>query len=367
MTVGAKKPGGLGIDALLDFSVGLTLDGEELTEEERLRILSETSGLVLLRGKWVEIDREKLSALLSFWEKRKKEDGGEGISFSEGMRLLAGAGMEGKNALPAAEASREWLHADAGEWLRSILDGMRSPDGIAPADPGRDLKTTLRPYQQTGVAWLRFMHELGLGACLADDMGLGKTIQVLALLLLLRQQKASGTPPATGPALLVVPASLVANWKAEIGRFAPSLAAFYAHPSETPAAALAMMADPQRRAATLSGMDLVITTYAMIHRAAWLREVSWGSSSWTRRRRSRTRGRGRRGPSRRFRGKRGSSSPEPRWRTAWAICGPFSTSSAPASWGRRRSSADTRRRQGTGRTTPTRPCAPLCDPTSSGV
>ncbi|MBU4370644.1 MAG: DEAD/DEAH box helicase, partial [Proteobacteria bacterium] len=109
-----------------------------------------------------------------------------------------------------------------------------------------------------------------------DDMGLGKTIQVLALLLLLRQQKASGTPPVTGPALVVVPASLVANWKAEIGRFAPSLAVFYAHPSETPAAALAMMADPQRRAATLSGMDLVITTYAMIHRVAWLREVSWG-------------------------------------------------------------------------------------------
>jgi non-specific serine/threonine protein kinase len=274
--VGTKKPGGLGLDAILDFSVGLTLDGEELTEEERLRILSETSGLVLLRGKWVEIDREKLSALLSFWEKRKKEDGGEGISFSEGMRLLAGAGMEGKNALPAAEASREWLHTDAGEWLRSILEGMRSPEGIAPADPGPDLKTTLRPYQQTGVAWLRFMHELGLGACLADDMGLGKTIQVLALLLLIRRQKSSGTPPATAPAILVVPASLVANWKAEIGRFAPSLAVFYAHPSETPAASFAMMADAERRDATLSGMDLVITTYAMIHRVAWLREVSWG-------------------------------------------------------------------------------------------
>jgi SNF2 family DNA or RNA helicase len=276
VTVGTKKPGGLGLDALLDFSVGLTLDGEELTEEERLRILSETSGLVLLRGKWVEIDREKLSALLSFWEKRKKEDGGDGLSFSEGMRLLAGAGMEGKNTLPAVETSREWLNADAGEWMRSILAGMRSPEGIAPADPGPDLKTALRPYQQTGVAWLRFMHDLGLGACLADDMGLGKTIQVLALLLLIRRQKASGTSPATGPALLVVPASLVANWKAEIGRFAPSLATFYAHPSETPAASLAMMADSERRTAALSGKDLVITTYAMIHRVAWLREVSWG-------------------------------------------------------------------------------------------
>ena len=274
--VGANRPGGLGLDALLDFSVGLTLDGEELTAEERRRILSETSGLVLLRGKWVEIDREKIAALLSYWEKRKGEEGGEGISFSEGMRLLAGAGMEGRDALPAADAAREWLNADAGEWLRSVLAGMRSPEGIVPADPGEDLKTQLRPYQRTGVAWLRFMHDLGLGSCLADDMGLGKTIQVLALLLILRQRKTSGTSPPSGPALLVVPASLVANWKAEIGRFAPSLATFYVHPSETPAASLAMMTDAKRRDATLSGTDLVVTTYAMAHRMAWLREVAWG-------------------------------------------------------------------------------------------
>jgi non-specific serine/threonine protein kinase len=153
---------------------------------------------------------------------------------------------------------------------------MRSPEGIAPADPGPDLKTALRPYQQTGVAWLRFMHDLGLGSCLADDMGLGKTIQVLSLLLILRQRKTSGTSPPSGPALLVVPASLVANWKAEIGRFAPSLATFYVHPSETPAASLAMMTDAKRRDAMLSGTDLVVTTYAMAHRMAWLRQVAWG-------------------------------------------------------------------------------------------
>ncbi len=274
--LGAQKPSGFGLDALLDFSVDLTLDGEKLTQEERRRILSETSGLVLLRGKWVEIDREKIAALLSFWEKRKDEAGNEGISFSEGMRLLAGTGMAGSDALPAVEADREWLNADAGEWLRSVLAGMRSPEGIVPADPGSDLKTALRPYQRTGVAWLRFMHDLGLGSCLADDMGLGKTIQVLALLLILRQRRASGASSPSGPALLVVPASLIANWKAEIGRFAPSLVTFYSHPSETAAASLAMMADGKRREATLAGTDLVVTTYAMAHRMAWFKEVSWG-------------------------------------------------------------------------------------------
>ena len=276
VTVGARQSGGLGLDALLDFSVGLTLDGEELTGEERRRILSETSGLVLLRGKWVEIDREKIAALLSHWEKRKEAEAGEGISFTEGMRLLAGAELADRDALPDAETSREWLNADAGEWLRSILAGMRSPEGMIPADPGPALKTQLRPYQMTGVAWLRFMHDLGLGSCLADDMGLGKTIQILALLLILRQRKASESPSSSGPAILIVPASLVANWKAEIGRFAPSLVAFYAHPSETPAADLAVMARAEGRSATLSEADLIVTTYAMVHRMAWLRETVWG-------------------------------------------------------------------------------------------
>jgi len=276
VTVGARQSGGLGLDALLDFSVGLTLDGEELTREERRRILSETSGLVLLRGKWVEIDREKIAALLSHWEKRKEAEAGEGISFTEGMRLLAGAELADRDALPDAETSREWLNADAGEWLRSILAGMRSPEGMIPADPGPALKTQLRPYQMTGVAWLRFMHDLGLGSCLADDMGLGKTIQILALLLILRQRKASESPSSSGPAILIVPASLVANWKAEIGRFAPSLVAFYAHPSETPAADLAVMARAEGRSATLSEADLIVTTYAMVHRMAWLRETVWG-------------------------------------------------------------------------------------------
>ena len=85
--------------------------------------------------------------------------------------------------------------------------------------PGTALKGTLRPYQQVGVRWLYLLAKLGLGACLADDMGLGKTIQVLSLLLVLKRQ-ADGKRQ---PSLLVAPASLLANWAAEIERFAPSL------------------------------------------------------------------------------------------------------------------------------------------------
>ena len=79
-------------------------------------------------------------------------------------------------------------------------------------DPGDELKGKLRPYQQVGVRWLHLLTRLGLGACLADDMGLGKTIQVLALLLLLKRE--SGAKPK--PSLLIVPASLLANWASEV-------------------------------------------------------------------------------------------------------------------------------------------------------
>ena len=67
-----------------------------------------------------------------------------------------------------------------------------------------------------------FVTRLGLGACLADDMGLGKTVQVIALLLdEQRERKAWRAPKSKAtPSLLVVPASLIANWKSEIGRFA---------------------------------------------------------------------------------------------------------------------------------------------------
>jgi non-specific serine/threonine protein kinase len=187
-----------------------------------------------------------------------------GVTFGEAMRLLAGADVGSADA--AVGAHPDWAQVVAGPWLAETLKGLRSPQGLDRVDPGEALEGVLRPYQQVGVRWLYLLTKLGLGACLADDMGLGKTIQVLSLLLVLKRQ--DGARPR--PSLLVAPASLLANWTAEIERFAPGLKALIAHPSALPAAELKAL-----DAARIRDIDLVITSYGSLLRMPWLAEVPW--------------------------------------------------------------------------------------------
>ena len=256
--IGEQAKGRLGVDALLDFSVQTLLDGEPLDESELKQILGSSDGLVLLRGKWVEVDLEKLGEALKHWKlvERQARDGG--ISFFEGMRLLAGIGPGAEIVSDQPEAAQEWAGISAGRDLEALLRELREPKaGPDAVPPG--LHGELRPYQKSGVHWMRFLTGLGLGGCLADDMGLGKTVQVIALLLHLRGQTKHF------PSLLVVPASLIANWKAEIDRFSPSLSVLIAHPSE----------GVMEGRDAVDGCDLVITTYTMLTRLEWLRQREW--------------------------------------------------------------------------------------------
>ncbi len=183
--VGGKPASTLGMDQLLDFEVAIALDGETLSDAERRQLLAGTDGLMLLRGKWVEVDRQRLDQALEHWKELERQHAG-GIGFIDGMRLLAGARLEAGDE--AEEDAVGWSRITAGDWLRDTLERIRRPETIDSFQPGRELQATLRPYQADGVRWLWFMTEMGLGACLADDMGLGKTIQVIDLLL---QQEAA--------------------------------------------------------------------------------------------------------------------------------------------------------------------------------
>ena len=263
-TVGGKPPSGLGQSALLDFRLEVTLEGEKLTEAEIKELLGKSEGLALVRGRWVEVDAQRLSRMIEHFSEVERKAADQGISFGEAMRMLAGTNVAAYG--DSASGDAEWALVAAGPWLAETLKGLRSPDGLARIDPGPALKGTLRPYQQVGVQWLYLLAELGIGACLADDMGLGKTIQVLALLLVLHRQSNGNRQPS----LLVAPASLLANWASEIERFAPSLKAIIAHPSEIPANDLRTMAPEQ-----LHDLDLVITSYGSLLRIPWITHISW--------------------------------------------------------------------------------------------
>jgi hypothetical protein len=271
--IGQKQASRVGVDSLLDFSVDVAVDGEPLTDAERKAILQGSAGLILLRGKWVEVDPDKLKEALEHWRDLEAQHA-DGISFMQGMRLLAGAPVEGADT---AETVADWSGLSAGAWLRDTLRTIRDPSGVVGCQPGRDLKASLRHYQVDGVRWLWFMTELGLGACLADDMGLGKTIQVIDLLLQLKARDAEpaskGAKATARPSLLVVPASLIGNWKQELARFGPSLRILLAHRSELGADKLARVAkDPDK---VLSDYDLVITTYGLMRREEWLSRPDW--------------------------------------------------------------------------------------------
>ncbi|KAK9798163.1 hypothetical protein WJX73_003156 [Symbiochloris irregularis] len=77
---------------------------------------------------------------------------------------------------------------------------------------------TLHAHQLQGLSWLLSLHNLDLNGILADEMGLGKTVQVIALIAHLIE-----AGKAAKPFLILVPASLVANWEAEFAAWAPSI------------------------------------------------------------------------------------------------------------------------------------------------
>ncbi len=253
VTVDAVGRTSVGIDSMMGFRVDLALGNERLSREEWQEALAAGESLVRLKGQWIEVDRDRLAAVLERWEKAERA-AAHGFSFLEGMRLLAGWPT---TAGGAVEGEAEWTNYQAGGRLRELLETLRDPSRAVQAVGGLELRADLRPYQRQGVNWLWLLHQLGMGGCLADDMGLGKTLQVIALLLAIRQ---SG--PAK-PALIVVPASLLGNWRAELERFAPTLRVSYAHPS-------------QENGEPVTPADAVLTTYGMLGRRPEISGAEWG-------------------------------------------------------------------------------------------
>lgn len=269
ISVGNQSASAVGMNALLDFNISYSLpDGESLSYDELQEILAKQENLVQIKGQWVEVDQAKLSHVLSHWNDVAKQVKRDGLSFAEGLRLVAGASGQ-KGIDDFAESVSAWSNVVEGAWLEETLNQLRHPDqtsdDVVQMILANNLKATLRPYQLSGVQWLWWLYKLRLGGCLADDMGLGKTIQVLSLFLLAKETEA-----VQRPHLLILPASLLGNWQTEIIKFAPSLTVWIAHGASTEQHIL-----KQTEAPNLTGIDLVITTYSNIYRLPWIDKVAW--------------------------------------------------------------------------------------------
>lgn len=249
--VGDQEPAKVGVDSLLEFDPRLYLGEETITEEELRALLAESSGLYLIKGKWIEVDKEKLEATLAAYQKARQLAKGGGYTFAEAMRLE----LNIRETL-GVEDDEVVIEVTNGQWLNEMMAKLTRPMLIEDVALGPDFKATLREYQQEGLNWLKLMQDLGFGACLADDMGLGKTVQVIALL----EQMRSVAPSKV---LLIIPASLMSNWQKELERFAPKLRykSIYSTKDDF---------DP-------SGFEenLVITTYGLATRLEELRDIKW--------------------------------------------------------------------------------------------
>ena len=267
VNIGSKEPSRFGIDGL-DLKVGVSIEGEPLTEAELKQLLAAREGLVLLRGKWVEVDQNKLKSALEHWRDLRKQHVG-GVDFLQAMRLLSGASIG--NVGGEAETVR-WTRIEPGEWLQQTLKALREPSESGDIDPESVVNAQLRHYQTAGVRWLWFATQIGLGVCLADDMGLGKTLQVISLIALLKQRQSS-TRNDRSPCLIVVPTSLLGNWQREFAKFAPQLNLFVAHRSVTSIDKLKTV--ESEHAKLMADKDVVIVTYGSIRNAKWLAKIQW--------------------------------------------------------------------------------------------
>ncbi len=134
--------------------------------------------------------------------------------------------------------------------VMELANKLKNTAGIKAVNPPDGFALQLRPYQLEGLSWLQYLREQELAGILADDMGLGKTAQALAHLLL---EKQSGRMDK--PSLVVLPTSLIFNWKRETERFAPQLKLLSLHGKER-----------AEHFPTIPEHDVVITTYPLLWR-----------------------------------------------------------------------------------------------------
>lgn len=200
--------GVFGPDSLFEFDWRLALAGDPLTDDEMAALAEANSPVIRLRDNWMVIDpatarRAKAAA---------RKGGRRELKPVDALKAVLTGTLE------APDYDSPTVEVHAGATLERVRERIVDAAQVSPIDPPPGLAATLRDYQRHGLTWLAELTGAGLGACLADDMGLGKTVTLIGLHLHRRERGL-----ATGPTLVVCPASLLGNWEAEVRRFAPGV------------------------------------------------------------------------------------------------------------------------------------------------
>ena len=227
----------ISLDDILEFSYEIALGNHKMSLEEFQDLVKDSQGLVKYKDKYILIDQDESKKLI---EQISKAD------HSKMTRMeLIHASMSGQ---------LEQYDFDYDEAFANILKDFTKPIEVTPPET---LKGELRPYQQTGLKWLWTNISKGFGCCMADDMGLGKTIQVISVILKLKEED-----KLKKPVMVICPTTLMGNWMKELQLFAPSLKATTYHGMD-------------RQLDT--NFDVILTTYAIMRiDIEELKKHQWG-------------------------------------------------------------------------------------------
>ena len=238
---GTASPSFLKVDHIFSFDWQVALGEQTLTPKEFERLLGKATGVVRFKGEYVYLDPVAIEQLRE--------------------RLAKPPHMDAQALLRTALAgSHDGAPVGLNKAALKLLDTLKDSAAV-PLPKG--LQATLRPYQVRGFEWLARNARLGLGSVIADDMGLGKTLQVIALLLHLKER---GEMDA-GCALVIVPTSLLSNWQKEVARFAPGLSVEVYHGAKR-----VLSKDANRSVRP----DVLLTTYGMARsESARLKALPW--------------------------------------------------------------------------------------------
>lgn len=227
----------ISLDDILDFSYEIAIGNDKISVEEFNKLVENSNGLIKYKNKYVLIDKEESKKIFEQIAK---------ANFKSMSRMeLIHASMSGQLA------QYDFDYDDA---FARVIQDFTKPIDVTPPET---LKGELRPYQQTGLKWLWTNVSKGFGVCMADDMGLGKTIQIISLILKMKEEGS-----LKKPVLVICPTTLMGNWMKELQMFAPSLDAVIYHGAER-------QLDVKH--------DVILTTYAIMRiDVEELKKQSWG-------------------------------------------------------------------------------------------